>query len=254
MRVKIPFHAVTENAESQTPKPPLRRPGLLRFSAVELLAALVSLIITAPFLERLTYGPTIEPVLMTLVLVFAVLAVGGNRRTLLWAILLVIPAVVGRWLNHANPDLLAGEVHRVAELVFLGFVVGHLLRFVLRAPRVNAEVLCAGIAGYLMLGLIWMVAYMLVEKAIPGAFLYTAGAPSQRTMDGFSSFYFSFATITTVGYGEIVPVANIARMLAVMEAVTGMFYVTVIISRLVALYSSNPPQVHPPQPPQVGSS
>jgi hypothetical protein len=190
---------------------------------------------------------------MTVVLVFAVLAVGGNRRTLLWAILLVIPAVIGRWVNRLNPDLLATEIPRAAELVFLLFVVGHLLRFVLRAPRVHAEVLCAGIAGYLILGLVWLVAYMLVEKAIPGAFLYTAGSPAQRSMDGFTAFYFSFATITTIGYGEIVPVANVARMLAVMEAVTGMFYIAVIISRLVALYTTNQLPPPPPSPPRNAS-
>ncbi len=221
---------------------------MLRFSAVELLIALVLLIISAPFIESLTYGGAVEAILMTVVMFFAVLAVGGNRRTLLWAILLVIPAVSGRWLNSMNPELLATEFHRIAELVFLGFIVGHLLRFVMRAPHVNAEVLCGGLAGYLMLGLIWMVAYMLVEKAYPGAFIYTAGAPGQRSMDSFTSFYFSFATITTIGYGEIIPVANVARMLAVMEGVTGMFYVAVVISRLVALYSSRPPQPHPPAP------
>ncbi len=237
---------MTETSEPKTPKPPLRRPGVLRFSAVELLIALVLLILTAPFIESFSFGKILEPILMTAVMIFGVLAVGGNRRSLLWAILLVIPAVIGRWISRANPDLLAAEVPRVAELLFLAFVVGQLLRFILRAPRVNAEVLCAGIAGYLMLGLIWLVAYMLVEKAVPGAFLYTAGTPTQRSMDGFTAFYFSFATITTIGYGEIVPVANVARMLAVMEAVTGMFYIAIIISRLMALHSSNPPPASPP--------
>ena len=232
---------MSEPSPTPTPKPILRRPGLLRFSAVELLLALVFVIISAPFIETFTYGQVVEPVLMTLVLVLAVFAVGGNRRTLIGAILLVIPALVGRWLYHLNPDLLSVEIHRIAELVFLGYVVGHLLRFILRAPRVNAEVLCAGISGYLLLGIIWMVAYMLVARTAPDAFTYTAGPASQHSMDGFNAFYFSFATITTVGYGDIVPISKAARMLSVVESVTGLFYVAIVISRLVALYSSNPP-------------
>ena len=119
----------------------------------------------------------------------------------------------------------------------------------MRAPRVNAEVLCAGLAGYLLLCIMWMVAYMLVNKAVPNSFQISAGPANHRDMDPFTAFYFSFATITTVGYGEIVPTGNVARMLSVMEAVVGLFYVTVVISRLVALYSTNPPHVPPPDSP-----
>ena len=54
----------------------------------------------------------------------------------------------------------------------------------------------------------------------------------------FNSIYFSFATLSTIGYGDISPVAGVARMLAVAEAVVGMFYVTMLIARLVSLYSA----------------
>jgi hypothetical protein len=183
------------------------------------------------------------------VLVFSVLAVGGKRRTLIVATLLLVPAVMGKWGNHLWPDVVPAEVYLVADLVFLIFVVSRLLRFILRAPRVNSEVLCAGISGYLILGLLWIVAYMLVARAVPDAFAFNVGPASHASMDGFTAFYFSFATLTTVGYGDISPVANAARMLAVTEAVTGMFYVAVLISRLVALYSSNPPPGDTPKSP-----
>jgi len=221
--------------------PALRRPGLLRVSAVELLVALVLLFFTAPFVEGFKNGDIVEGMLMTLVLVLSVLAVGGNRRTLIAATLLVMPAVVGKWGNRLRPDLVPAEVFLIAQLVFLVFVVALLLRFILRAPRVNSEVLCAGISGYLILGLLWIVAYMLVARLVPNAFAFNVGPAAHQSMDGFTAFYFSFATLTTIGYGDISPVANAARMLAVMEAVTGMFYITVLISRLVALYSAHPP-------------
>ena len=56
-------------------------------------------------------------------------------------------------------------------------------------------------------------------------------------MDGFNAFYFSFGTLTTVGFGDITPVSKVARTLAVMEAVTGTFYLAILISRLVGIYS-----------------
>ena len=57
-------------------------------------------------------------------------------------------------------------------------------------------------------------------------------------MNGFTGFYFSFVTLSTVGYGDITPVSRIARWLAAMEAMTGLLYVAVLIARLVSLYSS----------------
>jgi hypothetical protein len=227
----------------------LRRPGVLRFSAVELLVALALLFFSSPFVESLKNGDMLEGVLMTLVLVSSVLAVGGRRRTLIIAVLLVIPVMVGKWGNRLWPDLIPAELYLIPGLVFLAFIVTHLLRFILRAPRVNAEVLCAGIAGYLLIGLLWMMAYLLVAKTNTDAFAISAGPPGQHSMDGFTAFYFSFATLTTVGYGDITPVSRVARMLSVAEAVTGMFYVAILISRLVALHTSNPSPSAPPQGP-----
>ena len=113
------------------------------------------------------------------------------------------------------------------------------LRFIVRAPRVDFEVLCAGIATYLMLGLFWSFAYILVDRLIPNSFVFTVGPDSSHSMNDFNALYFSFTTLSTVGYGDIVPVSGIARMLAMVEAVFGMFYVTLLIARLVALYSYN---------------
>ncbi len=72
----------------------------------------------------------------------------------------------------------------------------------------------------------------------PGAFAFTAEAAANHSMDGFNALYFSFVTLGTVGYGDIVPVSQVARMLAFTEAVTGLFYMAMIVARLVALYSS----------------
>jgi hypothetical protein len=70
-----------------------------------------------------------------------------------------------------------------------------------------------------------------------GAFAFNTNEGGQ-SIRGFNAFYFSFVTLSTVGYGDITPVSKVARMLAAMEAMTGLLYVAVLIARLVALYSS----------------
>jgi voltage-gated potassium channel len=220
--------------ESVKPVPKLR---MHRFSTVELLIALALLLFFFPFVEEVKGGDLIVSLLLSLVLLSAVLAVASRGRTLIVALLLAIPAIVGRWINHFRPDLVPPAVFLIAGLLLVAFVVVNLLRFVWRAPSVNIAVLCASISAYLMLGLMWTMAYWLVDQLTPGAFSFNTNA-GPRSMNGFNGFYFSFITLSTVGYGDITPVSRIARWLAAMEAMTGLLYVAVLIARLVALYST----------------
>jgi hypothetical protein len=213
-----------------------RRLGLRRFSTVQLLIVLALLFFFFPFVEEVKAGDLIVSILLSLVLLCAVLAVSDRKGVLLIALVLAIPAIAGRWINHFRPDLVPPAVFLIAGLVLVAFVVVNLLRFVWRAPSVNVEVLCASISAYLMLGLMWTMAYWLVDQLTPGAFAFNTNA-GRQSMNGFNAFYFSFVTLSTVGYGDITPVSKVARMLAAMEAMTGLLYVAVLIARLVALYS-----------------
>lgn len=219
-------------------KPVLRRLRFRRFSTVQLLIALGLLFIWAPFVEEIEGGELIVSILFSLVLLSAVLAVAQRKGILVIAVVLAIPAIAGRWANHFRPDVVPPMVFLTAGLILIAFVVANLLRFVLRAPSVNVEVLCASIAAYLMLGLMWTMAYWLVDQLTPGgAFSFNTNGGA-RSINGFNGFYFSFITLSTVGYGDITPVSRIARWLAAMEAMTGLLYVAVLIARLVSLYSS----------------
>jgi hypothetical protein len=215
----------------------LRIPRFRRFTSVQLLIALTLLFFFFPFVEEVKGGDIIVSILLSLVLLCAVLAVADRKRVLVIAIALAIPAIAGRWISHFRPDLVPPPVFLTAGLVLIAFVVANLLRFVLRAPSVNVEVLCASISAYLMLGLLWTVAYWLVDQLTPGAFAFNTNE-GRQSISGFNAFYFSFVTLSTVGYGDITPVSKVARMLAAMEAMTGLLYVAVLIARLVAIYSS----------------
>ncbi len=220
----------------ESPKLAPRRLKFHRFSTVELLVALALLFLFFPFVEEVKGGDIIVAILLSLVLLSAVLAVADRKGVFFIALVLAIPAIAGRWINHFRPDLVPPPVFLIAGLALIAFVVANLLLFVLRAPSVNTEVLCASISAYLMLGLLWTVAYWLVAQVTPNAFAFNSGP--KESMGGFNAFYFSFITLSTVGYGDITPVSRIARWLAATEAMTGLLYVTVLIARLVSLYST----------------
>jgi hypothetical protein len=219
-------------------KPELPRLRFRRFSAVHLLIVLALLFTVAPFVEEIKGGELIVSSLLSLVLLGAVLAVADRKYVFVIALALAIPALAGRWINHFQPNLVHPAVFLVCALVLMVFIVARLLRFILRARSVNTEVLCAGIAAYLMLGLLWTIAYWLVDQLTPGGAFSFSTTTGPRSINGFNGFYFSFITLSTVGYGDITPVSRIARWLAAMEAMTGSLYVAVLIARLVSLYST----------------
>lgn len=214
-----------------------RRIGVWRFSAVELLGSLILFIAALPFVEDVPEGNYLEPSLLTLVLVAGLLAVGGRKRVMGVGLFLLVPSVVFRWIHHISPGLITPAIFQVFGLVFVIFVVANILHFILRAARVDVEVICAGISVYLLIGLIWSLAYKLLGAVAPDAFVFTNVPNAEPSMTSFNAFYFSFSTLSSVGYGDITPASKVARMLAVMEAVTGILYVAVLISRLVSLYS-----------------
>lgn len=197
---------------------------------------LLLFIVVTPFLDIIPHGVLIQTVVLTFVLLSAVSVVAANRKTLVLAVAFAAPALVGKWANYFRPDIVPAEVFLAAAFVFVAFVVLSLFRFILRAVLVDIHVLAVATSNYLMIGLLWMFIYLFLAAVQPAAFLVTAS--DGRQMDSFDALYFSFVTLCTVGYGDITPVSKPARMLAILEATTGVFYVTIVIARLVALYST----------------
>jgi len=209
-----------------------------RSSHLVFLVVLALFIVATPFVGTLPRAELINSALLTLVLISGLLVLQARRGTLVLAILLAVPGLVARWINYYQPELMPVFVHLVFGMLFLALVAVLFLRFILRAPRVTAQVLEAGISTYLVFGLLWTLAYMLVGRLAPDAFAFSL--PGQ-SMDAANALYYSFVSLTTMGYGDILPVSRAARMLAVSEATTGVLYMSVLIARLVGMYSTVTP-------------
>ncbi len=200
------------------------------------------LIVLLPILEAVRYGELVEIGLLTLVFGSSVFVVGARRSTGRVAGILMVLALAARVSEHFIGSDFPPWIYPPFALGFVGFVIIHLVRSTLEARQVDANVLCTAISAYLMLGLLWAMGYTLIGRFSPDAFSFVTGPESGRTMNRFNAFYFSFVTLSTVGYGDITPVSKAARMLAAAEAMSGMLYVAVLIARLVSLYSvRNPP-------------
>lgn len=214
------------------------RVGFGEFSVRHFLIALVLLLLITPFVVEMASGKLIEAILLSLVLLTAVPAVGGKRRSLTIAILLVIPALICTWLHHAQPNFMPRSIAILPAILFAIYVVGHLLAFIMRAERVNSEVLCAAVSTYLMLGILWAMAYELVWVMSPESFIVNETMTGTRSINGFEALYFSFGTLAPINDNDITPVSNVARTLVMIEAIVGMMFMGMLIARLVGIYSS----------------
>ena len=219
------------------------RPWFRRYPVAAFLVALILAFVTSPFEEASHNGDLIESLGLSVLMLTGLLALSVRRRALVLGIVLVTPALAGKWLNHWWPVLIPDALFLVPALLFILFMLLIFLRYLLRATRIDSEVLCAGVAGYLMMGMLWGLAYILTARLVSDSFVVSGGPDASHSMKGFTAMYFSFITLTTVGYGDILPVSGAARMLAMTEAMTGTFYMAIMVARLVSLYYAPSPPV-----------
>ena len=214
----------------------------LRVSAVGFLAALVLMLVATPFVQGLKEGQLYEAVLFTLVMCTGLIASGSCRRL---AFALVSLALAAIWLNQIWPQKCPALTFILPAMAFLVVVIASLLGFILRAKRVDADVLCAGISVYLILGLLWGLAYTFVAQVNPNAFSFSTrpgtAAVDERVHRHLFQFYNSDDCWDTA---ISPPLADVARMLAMLEAMTGTLFVGVMIARLVSLYSASGAESH----------
>jgi hypothetical protein len=199
--------------------------GLSIFSAL----LVVVIFVIPPFLVPGSGRALAGDVAYALLLVSGVRALGERglvRRVLLPVALATLAADLGGWLLPV-PHSWALGMRLLSLLLFLVVVLGQTLR----AGPVTFHRIQGAVAAYLLLGVLWAHAFALLAHLRPGAF-----SGPVNVADGPRGFlYYSFVTLTTVGYGDVLPLHPAARSLAMLEAVTGPLYLAILVARLVSL-------------------
>jgi len=196
-----------------------------------LLFLVVALLVAPPLIEAGILSTVLFDVLFTLILVSGVATVSGRKWPLVVTSILAAIELAIRWIRvaggHSGLALLDSSLAVLVVLTLAALVLFQ----VLRKGRITVHRIQGATAAYLLLGLAWASAYEIALLATPGAFRF----PEGRGGDPTSLLYFSFVTLTTVGYGDITPVAPSARSLAVAEALIGQLFPAILIARLVSM-------------------
>ena len=207
----------------------------IRHRFIFLLVAIFLLLVVTPFLEGFVRLRFLFNVFLSAVLVSAVYALSQKIRNIVIGALLAIPMLISIWANYFVRIDEIFLIGRICGIFFIAFTIFHVLRHIFRVQEVTRDTIAGAAAVYLLLALMWAFIYDVVELLQPDSFAISA---TQMLQPRNLFLYYSFVTITTLGYGDIVPVTNIATSLAALEAVAGQLYLVVLVAWLVGMYVS----------------
>ena len=200
-----------------------------------LLALLLCSMFLAPALDALL-GQLIVGIFFTLLLVSGISEVSSHILPRIGAGLLVGTAIVLHWLEDVSPSRVLSCWLAILSLLYFILLTWVVLRRTFRDGPVTPSRVRGAVAAYILLAITWSSLYQLIEILLPGSFHLAESAFShgERYLQ-INLTYFSFITLTTLGYGDITPLHPLARLSVIMEALLGQLYPATLQARLVSL-------------------
>ena len=199
-----------------------------------LLISILLLFTLRPFLVGYVSLKILMDIFISVIVVSVIYAVSEQKRVLMIALAIAIPTLVLSWsyyfVNIAAIRLVADGI----SAVFAAYATIIILSYVFRKKKITADVIFAAISGFFLIGLMWAFVFSALELISPGSFQYPQVEGDRLT----HATYYSFVTLTTLGYGDITPVSAPARSFSLLEAITGQLYIAILIAGLVGIYIS----------------
>jgi voltage-gated potassium channel len=205
----------------------------------DLTTALGLLFVLGPVLNHLMESSKIDSYLTVAFLIFALYELTRRTSDVVIGLALGLPAVAGGVFNAATPDTPTINLAPVVlTALFLGFLVWRILKDLANGSRISSEKIYGAVCAYLLIGFLFASVYGFVALVDPDAFAFSAALKAELAgrsgQHGFGIFtYFSFVTMSTLGYGDISPVSSTACTIAWMHAVIGQLYLAIMIAGLV---------------------
>lgn len=213
-----------------------RQPGRPLMANVMLLVAILLHNLTYPLSTLGGMGPLIFYLFYASIFVAGTWALEKGKGWRLAITVSGLSVLVVGLMNSYRPGPVAALDVYVASIVYHGLMIAVLVRYTFTARIVVTDVVLAATSLYLVIGSCFAAVFALIDWLQPGSFVASSGAPI-----GWQQLvYYSFVTLTTVGYGDITPAGFYAQSFAAFEAVLGVLYTVILLSRLVGLHASRP--------------
>ena len=196
-----------------------------------MLIALFGLMLLQPLISYFVDIRFLSNLFLSLIFLSGIFAISIKKHHPIIAMLISLPFLILMWLSEFVDIGGYENIKSFFGMLFLLHMIILLLNHIFRQDEVTKEVIFGALVVYLLMGLMWSFGYDLVDSLIPGSFKY----PENFSKLNNSFAYFSFVTLTTLGYGDITPVSPPAAAMAITQAITGQIYLTVLIAQLMGI-------------------
>ena len=201
-----------------------------------ILCLILGLLVLVPILNRFVVVRIFLDIFLTAIVISMVYAISHKKGHVIVGMLVAIMMLASLWSQYFYQNKGIAAFGMIAGVFFTAVVIANILDFMLKSEEVNREIIYAAILLYLLVALMWAFLYTFLELVDPASFNIDLSQP-QGYLLVFQ--YYSFVTITTLGYGDITPVTEVAKAFSVLEAVVGQLYLVVAVAWLVGMHVSS---------------
>lgn len=183
------------------------------------------------YLHHITFS-----IVYTAIYISAIFSLEKRSKSI---VILFVTTIIMQWVSAIFNFELLNDISKGLSILFFLLVVFSLIRQIAFAKEVSAGVILGSLTGYLLIGIVYSVFIFFIIRTVPGAYTSQMDVTITGThIDASPPLYYTYITLASVGYGDIVPLKPISRSLATMMAVSGQFYIAVIVALLVGKFSS----------------
>ena len=198
-----------------------------------LLSLIMGYFILQPILGRFIAVRILMVLFLTAISISMVHTISSKKKHAIVGVFLAIVSVASLWILYVHPNKTIAVIGTLAAVLFTAVVIVGILGFILKSEKVSREIIYAAILLYLLAALMWANLYTFLELVDPSSFNIDISYANFNLME-FK--YYSIVTITTLGYGDIIPVTDVAKTFAALEAVFGQLYLVVAVAWLVGMH------------------
>jgi len=201
-----------------------------------LLISIFSLLIISPIIRNFIELNLLVDIFSTTILLSGIYAASRKKITFRVAIILAIPMLLSTWTGAAIQWRSLMLINDFFSAIFIGFTALVIFSYLIQIQKISTDAIYGAVVVYLLIGVLWAFLYSFLEILQPGSFQLSRLSSELVEERRFVLFYYSFVTLTTLGYGDITPMSPIAASLAIVEAIFGQVYLAVMIARIVGIH------------------